>query len=351
MKENIINTLKDLLEFKTYKDNKVEFTKLFNYIKENFKELKIKEYKFNDRCALVVSNIDSTDLDLIFCTHCDVVYSDNYDYTEDEDNIYGRGTIDMKGSVAVCLNIMKDIKSNKKIALFITTDEEIDGYCAEQLSNIYNSKFVIVPDGGSNFDLVVEEKGLMQLELSIKTKTSHAAQPFNGVNAILSLVKVYEAILEKFPLPTSSKEYITSITLTKLNGGTSNNQVPGEATMTLDIRNVVSDSQDELVSFIKSINKDVEAKVLIAGPAFNTDLNNKYVKSYINSCENVLNKKVNCVGCESTSDAIFFADKGIPTVIMNPDGYYAHSPKEYVNKNSLVTLYNIYKDFIGDLDE
>ena len=32
----------------------------------------------------------------------------------------------------------------------------------------------------------------------------------------------------------------------------------------------------------------------------------------------------------------------IPTVIMNPIGYYPHNPKEFVNKKSLDTLYNIY---------
>ena len=41
--------------------------------------------------------------------------------------------------------------------------------------------------------------------------------------------------------------------------------------------------------------------------------------------------------------------KNIPTVIMNPVGYYPHNPKEYVNKKSLLDLYNIYMEFINNL--
>ena len=118
--------------------------------------------------------------------------------------------------------------------------------------------------------------------------------------------------------------------------------------MVLDIRNIASDKREDIINFIKSISKDVEVKLITEGPTFSTDLTNEYVKKYIASCEKVLGTKVIQKGCESTSDAIFFADKNMPTVIMNPNGYYAHSPKEYVNKESLYTLYKIYEDFIGE---
>jgi len=146
MKENIINKLKELLKYKTIKDNKEEFDKLFTYIKKTTKEdLVIKEYKFNENKCLVISNIDTTNYDIIFCTHVDIVPCSTYGFKEDNENIYGRGTIDMKGSVAVCLELLNNIKTDKKIALFITSDEEVDGNCAHELLKIYNSKLAIVP--------------------------------------------------------------------------------------------------------------------------------------------------------------------------------------------------------------
>ncbi len=347
MKENIINKLKELLKYKTIKDNKKEFNKLFNYIKKTTKEtLIIKEYEFNENKCLVISNIDTTDYDIIFCTHIDIVPCTTYDYKEDDLNIYGRGTIDMKGSVAVCLELLNNIDTNKKIALFITSDEEIDGNCVHELLKIYNSKLAIVPDGGSNFTLIKEEKGLLQLSLSIKTKSAHASEPYNGENAIVKLYEVYETLLKKYPLPKNANEYLTSINLSSIEGGTSINQVPDNATMKLDIRYTSNTNPKDIINIISNLNPNIVITTILAGPLFKTTLNNKDIKKYLKVCKKILNQEINIIGCSSTSDAVYFSEKNIPTIIMNPIGAYPHCENEYVNKESLVTLYNIYKEFI-----
>ena len=116
--------------------------------------------------------------------------------------------------------------------------------------------------------------------------------------------------------------------------------------MILDIRYINKD-KDNIIEFIKNIDKEVDVKVLTIGSAFVTDVNNKYIKKYIDTCEKVLGESVVEKGCETTSDAIFFSDKGIPTIIMNPTGYNPHYKNEYVNKESLYTLYKIYESFLG----
>lgn len=338
-----------LLSFKTIAENKEEFIKLFDYIKKICnKSLFIKEYEFNGKKSLVIANTTDIDLDIIFCTHVDIVPSENYEIIEDKDNLYGRGTIDMKGSVASCLYLMNHLHTNKKIALFITSDEEIDGTCCIELLKIYNSKFAIVPDGGSNFDLIVEEKGALQLKVVAKGISAHASQPFNGSNAIAKIINLYNKLLEKYPLPKDSSEYKTTINLSKIKGGTQTNCVPDYAEAYFDIRHISTDSTENILKYISEF-KDIKYEILLDGKVFKTDLNNDLVKKYISVCENILGKKINYNGCESTSDAIYFYEKGIPTVIMNPKGYYPHNPKEYVNKNSLITLYKIYAKFIDDL--
>ena len=337
-----------LLSFRTIAENKEEFTKLFNYIKEICnKELNIKEYEFNGKKSLVVANTSSVSLDIIFCTHVDIVPIENYKIIEDEENIYGRGTIDMKGSVASCLYLMNHLHTNKKIALFITSDEEIDGNCCVELLKIYNSKFAIVPDGGSNFDLIVEEKGALQLKVIAKGISAHASQPFNGSNAIAKIINLYNKLLEKYPLPKDSSEYKTTINLSKIKGGTQINCVPDYAEAYFDIRHISTDSTESIIKCVAEF-EDIDYEILLDGKVFKTDLNNVLIKKYISACETVLNKKIKYSGCESTSDAIYFYEKGIPTIIMNPIGYYPHNPKEYVNKNSLIILYKIYAKFIDN---
>ena len=337
-----------LLSFKTIAENKEEFIKLFDYIKKICnKSLFIKEYEFNGKKSLVIANTTDIDLDIIFCTHVDIVPIENYKIIEDEENIYGRGTIDMKGSVASCLYLMNHLHTNKKIGLFITSDEEIDGNCCVELLKIYNSKFAIVPDGGNNFDLIVEEKGALQLKVIAKGISAHASQPFNGCNAIAKIINLYNKLLEKYPLPKDSSEYKTTINLSKIIGGTQINCVPDYAEAYFDIRHISTDSTESIIKYVAEF-EDIDYEILLDGKVFKTDLNNVLIKKYISACETVLNKKIKYSGCESTSDAIYFYEKGIPTIIMNPIGYYPHNPKEYVNKNSLITLYKIYDKFINN---
>ena len=79
-------------------------------------------------------------------------------------------------------------------------------------------------------------------------------------------------------------------------------------------------------------------------------LSNKNIIKYLEVCKDVLKEEVEVVGCESTSDGVYFSDLGIPTIIMNPVGYYPHCPNEYVNKKSLEKLYFIYKKFLEECD-
>lgn len=351
MEEKILNTLKSLLEYKTYDGNNKEFSRIFEYIKEKInKNLFVKEYVFNGYKNLVISNTLEKNLDIIFCGHIDIVPAESYEFYEDEENIYGRGTIDMKGGVSVMLELFNTVSTNKKIALFITSDEEIGGMCVEKLLKIYKASLAIIPDGGNNFNLIYEEKGLLQLELSLKGISSHSSQPFNGENAIVNLYNVYQELLKIYPLPKSSNEYITSINLSMFEGGTAINQVPNYATMKLDIRYIIKDKKEDFIKLIKKINKDVEVKVLLEGSVFVTDLNNKNIIKYLEVCEDVLKKNVKIIGCESTSDGVYFSNLGIPTIIMNPVGYNPHSSNEYVNKKSLEKLYFIYKKFLEESD-
>lgn len=344
---NIIEILKELMKYKTVEGNQKEFDKLIIYIKELIpKELLIEEYEFKKHKCLVISNTDSKKLDLVFCTHIDVVPASNYNIEETEELIKGRGSFDMKGSVAVCLELFKNLKTNKKVALFITSDEELTGYCAKKLLEIYDTDFAIVPDGGKDYEIITEEKGQLQLKISIETKSAHASQPYNGINAITSLYDVYENILKKYPLPKSSKEYITSINLSMIKGGEALNSVASNATMYLDIRHTSKDTKEQILKYLKAINNNLDIEIIHEGNLFMADKNNPKIKNYITISEKILNNKIKISTSEATSDAIYFSDKKIPTILTNPIGGYPHSPEEFVEKESLYYLYEIWEEVI-----
>ena len=123
--------LKDLISFKTVTDEN-EFIKCFNYIKDYLKDsnLFIKEYTYKNKISLVISNTKSKELDIIFCGHIDVVPGNSKQFKAKiiGNKMYGRGTYDMKGHDAVMIKLMKNLNTNYKIALFLTSDEEQGGF-------------------------------------------------------------------------------------------------------------------------------------------------------------------------------------------------------------------------------
>jgi acetylornithine deacetylase/succinyl-diaminopimelate desuccinylase-like protein len=344
--DEIVDIATNLISYKTTKDEYKEIDKALLYIKQQLSDYYFEEVMVGKYKNLVISNTKEHNLDIIFCGHIDVVPALEYKAIKNDNKLLGRGSFDMKSQLAVMISLLKNNTSNKKIALIITSDEEIGGLCCKQIISNYNAKLAVIPDGGKNFELVVEEKGLLQLEVIAKGITSHASEPYKGVNPILTLMDLYNKVLKIYPMPKNEKQFITTVNLSKISGGDANNMVPSEARMVLDIRFTKEINVDSIISQIKDINKDIEINILDQGPVFSVDENLPIIKDFVNSAELVLGRKIVIKKCVATSDAIYFSEKNIPTIIMNPDGDYWHSPNEYVNIDSLYQLYKIFKTLL-----
>ena len=186
----------------------------------------------------------------------------------------------------------------------------------------------------------------MQIELTINGVTAHASEPYKGINPILKLMDIYYKLIDKYNMPTSEEDFKTSINLSKINGGKANNMVPSDAGMVLDIRFTKDDTPESIIEFIKEISNEVNIKILDQGPIFSVNHKVKTIKKFIYDASKILNNKIDLKKCVATSDAIYFSEKNIPTILMNPIGNYWHNPNEYVELDSLYTLYEIFKTLI-----
>ena len=343
--EIVINSLK-LMECITIKDNYDEFNKAFSYIKEELKGYFIKEIKVNKYINLVISNTKEKNLDIIFCGHMDVVPNETYKGIIKDGNLYGRGSFDMKGQLSVITSLLKNNKSKKKIAFIITSDEEIGGYCCKKILEEYNSSLAVIPDAGLNFKLIVEEKGLLQLNIKTRGISAHSSEPFKGENAILKNIDIYNQLIKRIKQPKKTTDFKTSINLSKLTGGTATNMVADYSVMTLDIRFTKDYTKEELLEIIKEIANNSEIEILDYGPTFYVDKNNHLIQEFLNNSKKILGHDVEIDKCLATSDAIYFSEKNIPTILMNPNGNYWHNKNEYVEIESLYTLYLLFKTLI-----
>lgn len=346
IKSEIKKDLLNLLKYKTIKDNFKEINELIEYVKKELNNYKIKEINVGDYKNIVISNTEDKNLDIIFCGHIDVVPCDSYEYYEKDGKVFGRGTFDMKGQVASLMSLFKFNNSKNKIALILTSDEEIGGYCCKKIMEEYNSSLAVIPDAGKDFNLIIEEKGLLQIEITSKGVTSHASEPYKGINPIIKLMDIYYKLIEKYNMPKDENDFKTSINLSKINGGKANNMVPSDASMVLDIRFTKEDKPEDIINYIKNISNDINIKVLDIGPVFSVNHKLKSIKKFLYDASKILNIKIEIKKCVATSDAIYFSEKNIPAILMNPKGDYWHNPKEYVELDSLYTLYEIFKTLL-----
>lgn len=353
----IKDILVNLVKFETVYGNEKAFLDCFNYLKAYFQDsnLFIKEFLFNGFKSMVIGNADIKDFDIVFVGHLDVVSGNKEQFTPffKDNRLYGRGAFDMKGHVAVMISIMKNLSlfnTPYKVGLFLTSDEERGGFFGvDKLLNEvkYKTKVAIVPDAGNNFSLIKEEKGVLQLKLSYNGKSAHSSQPYNGDNALIQLINAYDGLLKKYPMPKNSNCFTSSINLSSLNGGMAINKVCNYGEMVLDIRHIPKDRKQDFINTIQKTNSKIEIEVLNEGSEF-IYLENNLSRKYLLSCEKILKHKVRKAKCESSSDGRFFYQKGVSCVLMNAKGKNLHADNEYINLDSLETLYEIYRDFLKD---
>ncbi len=118
-----------------------------------------------------------------FVTHLDVVPADGW---KDafipkiiDGALVGRGAVDDKGPLALCLTLLQKWKSHPDIhvSCLIVTDEETDNteIVTVLRSITYVPDFCLVVDGGTHDFFDIGQKGILQLSLTVQTTGGHSA--------------------------------------------------------------------------------------------------------------------------------------------------------------------------------
>ena len=152
----------------------------------------------------------------------------------------------------------------------------------------YSCKIAIVPDGGFNYTLVTEAKGILHLKISVNGKESHSSELWKGENAIVKLFNIYNKIILRYPLPKNNSDWRTSVNLAKIEGGNALNKVPDSASMNLDIRHIYSDKKAEIIEYIKGLDKEMNLEIIEEGDTFFVDEEDLLVNKFLEVCSTQL---------------------------------------------------------------
>ena len=133
--------------------------------------------------------------------------------------IYGRGALDNKGPLAVCVEairlfLSKTPKPKGTLYLLAVADEEKGSELGMKwlLDQGFKVDFALIPDGGKIDEVLIGEKGLLWLKIISYGKQAHGSLPQLGINAIENLA---ELILEikKIKWPKKQHSLFSGLTL------------------------------------------------------------------------------------------------------------------------------------------
>ncbi len=357
MKKEIIKLLKKLVKIQSTKNNPEKLTGIVDFCDNFFneKEFQKKRFKSKGKESIVITFKGDENPEAMLLGHLDVVEGEIDQFSPKERNgrIYGRGTKDNKGSCAVMMMFMKKLKTIEKrpsVGLILTTDEEMGGLNGTRYilkKKNYLPKIAFVPDGGDNFEIIFSQKGVLHFKLIAKGRSAHGARPWEGDNAIDKLIDAYVKLRELFPNPKNKDDWKTSLNAGIMKAGVADNIVPEKAEMLLDMRFTKEWTEEKLVKKIKEVvGKDVVVKVGVTGSAFYISPKDKHLLEYIEVAEKILKRKLPVSRYSPASDARFFCERGIPTIMTNTRGGDTHGKREWVSVKSLEQLYKILEKFL-----
>ncbi len=318
---------------------------------------------------------------LHFNAHYDVVpvsgkwrHKDPFSGVVDRDWIYGRGTADMKGSIAALLLALRALREagvapRLNVEVSFTADEETDSVLgAEWLVNHapISPDYAIVMEGGEGDHVCCGHNGVTWLEVVVHGKAAHGSQPELGVNALEKMSALVLG-LEDY------KRRLAASTFTAPDGkvmrptinlggvfaqgpGGKINTVPAEGRFSIDRRVIAIETAAAAEKDLRAELRRVAAtipgcrisieKVSENHPCFNAPEGPFF--SRVAECVSQVRRRPAVFSVSSGfNDMHFFSAKcGIPTLGYGPGGKDIHAIDERARVKDLINTAKIYAQLL-----
>ena len=311
-----------------------------------------------------------------FAGHTDVVPTgpeENWKHppfqpTIDDGLLYGRGTADMKGSIACMVTacerfIKQNPNHNGSIAFLITSDEEGPAHDGTvkviETLQARNEKIdwclVGEPSSTNKVCDVIKNgrRGSIGCTLKVKGKQGHVAYPHLAKNPIHEFAPVLKILTET--QWDQGNEFFppTTFQVSNIHSGTGvTNVIPGECEIIFNFRfsTAITDAQirQQVEALLDKHKIEYEINWELSGQAFLTqpgELVNATLKAIKDNCG--FDSELSTAG--GTSDGRFIAPTGAQVVELGPLNATIHQVNECVAVEDLDTLSDVYEKILFNL--
>ncbi|MBG0740358.1 succinyl-diaminopimelate desuccinylase [Paeniglutamicibacter antarcticus] len=259
----------------------------------------------------------------------------------DEDAVlFGRGTTDMKGGVAVQLAIAAAVTEPAKDVTFIFYDhEEVEasrsglGRLIRDHPQWFRADFGILleptngtVEGGCN--------GTIRLEASTRGKAAHSARAWMGENAIHAAAEILARLRNYQPetVTVDGLDYREGLNAVRITGGTAGNVIPDACVVEINYRFSPDKTPDQAEAVVRAVLAGFDVVRTDAAAGARPGLNHPLAAGFVAA-----------VGAEPKpkygwTDVARLSALGIPAVNFGPgDPLLAHSDDEHVRAGDIRT--------------
>lgn len=324
---------------------------------------------FGEGRASLVARIGSRDgaLPIAFTGHIDTVPLGMREWSQDPfggeivgDQLYGRGSSDMKAGVAAfveaCIDHRSTLEKGPGALLVITAAEETGCEGAYDLCSqpdlLGKAGALVVAEPTSNYPLV-GHKGALWLKAVAEGVTAHGSMPEKGVNAVAKAARAVVK-LDDFDFNERRHEVLGGPTLNvgTLHGGINVNSVPDRAEIGLDIRTVPGQTHARVKEALGSfLGPEVAITPTVDVEAVWTDPGDSWLRRVFAIVTPLLGEAPTVKGATYFTDASALTPAlgGLPTVILGPgEAAMAHQTDEYCLVSRIDQAVEVYGRLIED---
>ena len=279
--------------------------------------------------------------------------------TEADGRLYGRGTADMKGFVAVaiaCMIMAAQRRLKVPLHLALSYDEEIGCMGVRSLIDMlasapFRPRFCIVGEP-TGMQVATGHKGKVALRATCAGREGHSALAPMALNALhlaadfVNAVRALQAeVAEHGPQDGDYDVPYTTLHVGKLNGGVQVNIVPNHAVVDFEIRALAGDDPAALMARLQTAadaicapyratfpEADIRIERLWDYPGLGTATD----AAVVNFVKSLTGSNATMKVAFGTEGGLFDARLGIPTVICGPGSMsQGHKPDEYVSLDQM----------------
>ena len=282
----------------------------------------------------------------------------------DGGRLYGRGSYDMKGSLAACMLATAEAKRRGlrgDVILTAVSDEEFASVGTEAVAATVHADAAIVTEP-TELQLAVAHRGFVHLEVEVHGRAAHGSRPHLGIDAIAKMGRVLVGIeeLDRRLRADPTHVYVGSgsVHASLIEGGQEFSSYPARCVVQAERRTIPGETAElaeqelrEIVARAGEGDTDFSADVRapISREPFEVTEDEEIVGSVRRHATVVLGAAPKTVGVSFWADSALLASAGIPTVLFGPLGEGAHAEVEWVDVASLEHCVEIYAGVAAEL--